>query len=176
MKRSFWAPAVTVIVAALVLLLAGAGAWVTTVEERSVGDVVVTEPEDVSGTEFAPGAMVVGLAGLGAGIVLALVRGPARRVIAAVAVLLGLAGVVSVATGIVAATGSDGRLTPAPPFAAAAAAGMAVGGAAALRAPARPPTASKYRVAEEQTADDEWSLAANDDAEADQGSSADRQD
>ena len=162
MTRSFWVPPVVVIVAALVLLLTGAAAWVATTEERSVGEVVVTEPDDISGTQFAPEAVVAGLAGLVAGVALALVRGKARRVVAAATAVIGVVGVAVVAVGLFSAAQSGGRLTPAPLFAVVAALAVAAGGSAALRGPARPPIASRYRVAEEQSGDDEWSLASGD--------------
>ena len=169
MKGSFWAPPVIVIVAGLLLLLAGAGAWVATVEERSVGGVVVTEPADLAGTQFSPGVVVAGLAALAAGVALTLIRGSARRAVAAATALIGLVSIALVVVGIVAAGQAGGRITPAPFFAAIAAAAIAAGGGAAFRGPARPPVASRYRVAEEQSADDEWSLAAEDSREPESG-------
>jgi hypothetical protein len=165
--RSFWAAPAVATVAGLVLLLAAAGAWVAGEDARDVGGVVVTEPVSISGTQFAPTAVVFGLAGLFGGIALGLLRGAARRVAAALVSLTAVTAVVVLAVGLGRAMEADGALTPAPWFALAAALGLLVAGGAALRAPRRPPDRSRYRVEAERAEDDEWTLAAGD-TESDQ--------
>lgn len=164
MSRSFWMPPVVAIVAGLVLLLAGAAPWVTTTVERSVGGVVLTEPDDTPGTDFAPGAVAAGLAGLVLGIGLAAVRGRLRRVVGVVLGAAGVVGAVLVAAGVAHAIDGGGRITPAPFFAGLAALALCAAALSAVAGLARPPSQSRYRVAEERSEDDEWSLAADDDA------------
>ena len=162
MSRSFWAPAVVVIVSGLILLLASAAGWVDAEDARTVGGVVVTEPRSLSGTTFAPMAVVFGLAGLVTGVLLAIVRGSARKAVAILAVVLGIVGSAVVAGGSARARDAQGAVTPAPFFATLAVISVGMGGVLALRAPARPPETSRYRVESERPEDDEWTVASGD--------------
>lgn len=164
MTRSFWAPATIAVVAGLLLLLSAAAGWVDGVDARDVGGVVVREATSTSGTQFAPAGVVVGLAALLGGVALALARGRAHRLVGAAVALLGIAGAVALAAGIARATSAEGQLTPAPAFAVVCTAGVALAGWLAVRGPQRPPAASRYRVEGEQSLDDEWSLASEDNA------------
>ena len=159
MTRSFWFPAVLVIVAGLVLLLASAAAWVAVQDARTVGDVVVTEPRSVSGTVYAPTAVVFGLGSLLGGCVLGVVRGGLRRVIGSVCAVSGVAGLAVVVQGFVRAGAAEGSVTPAPTFAALGAVAVVVGAGLAARGPSRPPQASRYRVEAERPEDEEWDVA-----------------
>jgi hypothetical protein len=159
MTRSFWAAPAVATIAGLVLLLAAAAAWIAGEDAREVGGVLVTEPVATSGTQFAPTAVVFGLAGLLGGVGLGALRGPARRVAGVGVAGVALGSIAVLAVGIGRAMDAEGVLTPAPYFALAAAAGLLVSGVAALRAPARPPDRSRYRVGEEHAGDDEWTLA-----------------
>lgn len=159
MTRSFWAPAAIAIVAGLLLLLSSAAGWVDGVDARDVGGVVVSEPTSTSGTQFAPTGVVAGLAALLGGVVLAIVRGPGRRIAGIAVGAIGIAGVVALALGISRAAAADGALTPAPALALLCAVGVALSGLVALRGPGRPPVTSRYRVEGERPLDDEWSLA-----------------
>jgi hypothetical protein len=155
------------IVAGLVLLLAGGGAWVSSVDRRSVGGVVVAEPEDTPGTAYAPLAVVLGLGAVAGGVALAGSRGRVRRVTGVVVALVGVVALAVVAEGLLDARTAEGRLTPAPFFALVAGVALAVAGVAAVRGHDRPPRASQYRVAAERAGDDEWSLAADEEPPAD---------
>jgi hypothetical protein len=161
--RSFWAGPVVALLSGLVLLTAGAAGWVSGVDTRDVGGVVLREPTATSGTVFAPLAVAFGLAGLLGGAVLGFVRARPRRILGAVVALAGIGAVAVVAAGVVTASRADGQLTPAPFLALAAAVGLAVGGGAAVSGVRRPPQASRYRVPDERSEDDEWSLAARED-------------
>ena len=163
MTRSFWAAPAVATVGGLVLLLAAAAAWIVGEDARDVGGVLVTEPIALSGTQFAPTAVVFGLAGLVQGVVLGVARGAVRRTAAAFLVATAIAAVAVLGIGISRAVAAEGALTPAPFFAVAAAGALLVAGVAAFRVPARPPDRSRYRVAEERAADDEWTLAADED-------------
>ena len=162
MTRSFWAAPAVATVAGLVLLLAAAAGWVSGEDARDVGGVLVTEPVTISGTQFAPTAVVFGLAGLLGGIALGVLRGAVRRGAAGLVALLAVAAFAVLAVGITRALRAEGTLTPVPFLALAAAAGLLVAGVAAVRAPARPPQRSRYRVEGEHAADDEWTLAGDD--------------
>jgi len=159
MTRSFWFPAVLVIVAGLVLLLASAAGWVAVEDARTVGDVVVTEPRSVSGTVYAPTAVVFGLVALLAGCLLGVVRGPARRFIGGACALAGVAGLAVVVQGLSRAGAAEGSVTPAPTFAAIGAVAVTLGAGLAARGPSRPPEASRYRVESERPEDEEWTVA-----------------
>lgn len=163
MTRSFWAAPAVATVAGLVLLLAAAGAWVAGEDARDVGGVLVTEPIALSGTQFAPTAVVFGLAGLLQGVALGAARGAPRRIVAGLLGATAVGAIVVLGVGISRALRADGVLTPAPYFALAAAGALLVAGVAAFRSPGRPPDRSRYRVADERAADDEWTLAANED-------------
>lgn len=165
MNRSFWtAPSLAVIGGLALLLAAGAG-WVAGVDSREVSGVVLDEPTTTSGTAFAPAAVVAGLVGLGGGALLGVLRGASRRGAGLVVSAAGLFGLVVVARGLLEASQADGAMTPAPFFAAAAAVALVAAGASGARGPARPPVASRYRVSEERPADDEWSLAADEETQ-----------
>ena len=166
MSRSFWAPPVFAVVAGLLLLLASAAGWVDAVDARDVGGIVVREPTSQSGTTFAPSGVVFGLAALLGGVVLGLVRGRARRVAGWVVGVIGAGAAAAVIRGLLEAGRAEGTLTPAPVFALLSAVVVAAAGLLAWRGPAGPPDASRYRVEGEQPADDEWSAAVDDDAEA----------
>lgn len=163
MTRSFWAPAALAVAAGLLLLLAAAAGWVDGVDARDIGGVVVREPTSTSGTQFAPNGVVAGLAALLGGVMLAVVRGRARRIAGVAVGLVGAAGLTALGIGIMRASGADGQLTPAPAFAVVCALGVVLAGWLALRGPQHPPAASRYRVEAERPADDEWSLASEDD-------------
>lgn len=168
MRRSFWAPPVVATLSGLVLLLAAAGAWVAGQDARDMGGVLVTEPVATSGTRFAPTAVVLGLAGLLTGVALGAVRGAARRWVGVVVAVIGIGTVAVLVVGVSRALADEGALTPAPYFAITAAGALLVAGLGAFRGPDRPPDRSRYRVASEQSGDDEWSLASD---EGDAGSS-----
>lgn len=163
MTRSFWAAPGVATIAGLVLLLAAAGAWVAGEDVREIGEVLVTEPVAMSGTQFAPTAVVFGLAGLLGGVVLGLTRGAARRVVAGLTVATAAGAIAVLALGLGRALQADGAVTPAPYFALAAAFALLVAGIAGVRGPQRPPDRSRYRVAEEHAVDDEWGLASAED-------------
>lgn len=162
MTRGFWTAPVLVAVAGIVLLLAGGAGWVSGTDSREIGGVVVDEPVDRPGTEYAPVVVVFGLVGLLGGAALAAVRGRGRRILGAVVAVTGLVATGLVGLGIAGASAAAGGLTPAPLLSLVAAAALAAGGLLAVRGPARPPGASRYRVEQELAADDEWDLAADD--------------
>ena len=165
MTRNFWSAPALALVAGLVLLVAGGAEWVTTIQTVDVGSgVSVPERGGSPGTQHAPLAVAFGLGGIVGGAVLGFVRSGIRRVAGAVVAAIGAGGLAVVVAGTIAAAGVSGRLTPAPFFALAGAAGIAVAGVAALRGVRTPPESSRYRVAEERPVDDEWSLAADDSA------------
>lgn len=149
------------VLAGLVLLLAAGAGWVTGVDSREVSGVVLDEPTTTSGTVFAPAAVVAGLVGLVGGALLGVLRALARRGAGAAVAAAGVFGLVVVVRGLLEAAQAEGSTTPAPFFAAAAAAALVAAGALGTRGPARPPAASRYRVSDERPADDEWSLAAD---------------
>lgn len=148
-------------IAGLALLLAAAAAWVSGVDSREISGVVLNEPTATSGTVFAPSAVVAGLVGLAGGALLGVLRATPRRGAGILVVVAGLFGLAVVVRGLLEASRAEGSVTPAPFFAAAAAVALIVAGALGARGPARPPDASRYRVSSEKAADDEWSLAAD---------------
>lgn len=157
--RSFWAAPIVAIGGGLILLLAGGSAWVARDEIRQIGDLAVREPVTVPGTEYAPLVVVLGLAGLLLGTVMAVVRGFVHRGVGASVGLAGLAAVAVTVVGITRAAGAEGIVTPAPYAAGAGATALVVAGIMALRGPVRPPVRSRYRVAAEHAEDDEWDTA-----------------
>ena len=163
MTRSFWLPPALAIVAALVLMLAVAGGWSDVTEQRDVGGVDVTERSSVSGTTFSPAGVPLALAAFAGGVVLAAVRGRARKAVGVATALLGIACAVVVVIGLaeLLAPTQQGTSTPGPFLALLAAVAVAAAGALAWRGPGRPPPASRYRVEAEKAPDDEWALAAD---------------
>lgn len=163
--KSFWTPPVLGMVAGLVLLLGSAAGWVDIVEERDVGGLTVSEPQSVSGTTYAPVAVAIGLGVVVAGALLAVVRGRARRVLGALLTGIGVGALATVGLGLANASAAGGTVTATPFFALAAGAVVLVAGIAAVRGPTRPPAASRYRVEGEQSVDDEWTLAVEDETQ-----------
>jgi hypothetical protein len=160
-SRHFWVPPTLAVLGGLVLMAATAAPWVIEVSTRDMGGVPVEESTSLPGVGFAAAAVGLGLAALGGGGVLAVLRGVARRVAGLGVMGLGIAAVVVLVRGIVLATQEGGSLTAAPWTAAVGAAAVAGAGVlAALRA-AAPPAASPYRVGDERSTDDEWTLAAD---------------
>lgn len=165
MTGSFWAAPALAVVAGLLLLLSSAAGWVDGVDARDVGGVVVREPTSTSGTVFAPTGVAFGLGGLLGGVLLGVLRAAPRRAAGAGLTVGALAALGLLAVGLGRANGADGAVTPAPLFALASAVGLAGAGWFAVRGPARPPVASRYRVEGEQPADDEWSTAVEGDTD-----------
>ena len=158
--KSFWGPPVLAMVAGLVLLVGTAAGWVDVIEEREIGGVTIAEPASVSGTSYAPAAVAIGLGVVVAGALLAVVRGRARRVAGALLAGIGIGALVIVGLGLANASAAGGTVTASPFFALLAGVVVLGAGLAAVRGPARPLAASRYRVESEQSVDDEWTLAA----------------
>lgn len=130
------------VVGSLVLLGAGAAAWIEEPVARSVGDVAVAETRTVPGVEIAPLIVVTALTGLLCSIGLLATRRAARRAASLLLAVAGGAAVVAVASGMAAARGMDGGRTAAPWLAAVGAAAVLMGGLAGFgrhgrRLPAR---------------------------------------
>lgn len=141
----------------LVLLGASAVAWFERSGSRAIGDVLVAQPETATGIEMAPSTVVVALSGLVCGLAMLVTRGTVRRVIALLAAVAGLVGVVVVGAVGIELDPSAGAFTAAPVVAAVGAAGVLVAGLAGmvrpgLRMPAR------YDVGASPE-DDEWRMA-----------------
>lgn len=170
MTRNFWSAPALALVAGLILLVAGGAEWVTTIETVDVGSgVVLPERTGSAGTQFAPLAVAFGLGAIVGGGLLGFARSTARRAAGAVVAAVGAGGLAVVAVGTTTAAGAPGQLTPAPFFAMAGAVAVTLAGVAALRGVRTPPQSSRYRVADERPVDDEWSLAAEDDASSPEG-------
>src|SRR5690606_6502849 len=90
---------------------------------------------------------------------LALTRGTARRVAAAVVGAIGLVGGVVVAAGVLRAWSAPGALTAAPGVALAGAVLVVAGAVSGLRRPSAPPTLDARYTVEGDADDDEWRLA-----------------
>lgn len=152
------------VLGSLVVLVATAAGWVSIEVFRDVGGVTVGEAESISGSSTAPWLLVLGLAAIPAGVVLALLPRSAR---AAGGLLVAALGVVTAIAALVAGTvlldAGAGERTPGPFFAAAGGALVAAGGVLALRSGPRD-RRKRYDIdPDARLTDSEWDLASDDD-------------
>jgi hypothetical protein len=148
---------VLAVVGALLLLGAAAASWVDQPVARAIGDVAVAETRATPGMELSPLTAVAALAGVIAGVALLLVRGAARRIVALLAVAVGIAAVTAVGIGIARAFGLDGQVSLAPWIALVAAAALLAAGLVGFGRPGRRLPA-RYDVAADP-GDEEWRIA-----------------
>jgi hypothetical protein len=149
------------VVGALGLLGATAASWIDQPVARAIGDVAVADIRATPGFELTPLAAVAALAALVCDVALLITRGPARRILALLAVGVGVCAVVVVGVGIGRLAGVDGTPTLAPWLAAAASAGMVAAGLLGIRRPARRLPA-RYEV-DAPPGDAEWEIASEPD-------------
>ena len=161
MSGRFWVPPTLAVLGGLLVIAATAAPWIAGTDTRDIGGVVVSEAVTTSGLEFASAAVAAGLGALVAGAVLAVLRGMSRRVAGVVVVGVGVLTVVLLVQGMVLVTMEGGELTAGPWIAVVGAVAVAVGGVLAALRTTAPPAASPYRVGDERSTDDEWTLAAD---------------
>ena len=162
MSGRFWVPPTLAVLGGLLVMASTAAPWMVEVTTREIGGVSLDESTATSGLQFAAAAVGLGLASLVAGGLLAVLRGVSRRIGGLAALGLGVAGLVVLVQGMVLATQEGGTLTAAPWTAAVGAVLIAAAGVLAALRTAAPPAASPYRVGDERSTDDEWTLAAAD--------------
>ena len=161
MSRHFWVPPTLAVLGGLVVIAATAAPWTVEVVTREIGGVSLDESTSTSGLEFAASAIGLGLASLVVGGVLAVLRGVGRRIGGLAAMGLGIASVVVLVRGIVLVTMEGSGPTAGPWLAVVGALAVTAAGVLAALRTSAPPAASPYRVGDERSTDDEWTLAAD---------------
>lgn len=163
-RRAWTLPIVLAVVGGIVALATAAAGWSRVVVSRDVGGVAVSEATATAGTTLAPLVVPLGLAAFVLGCLLAVVRGAARRLLAAVVAVAGALLAGTAVEGSLRAAAGDATPTAAPFVALAGAVAVLAGGALGLAGPARPPARTPYTIdAAERAADDEWELASDED-------------
>lgn len=140
---------------ALIVLAAAAGGWATETSVRDVAGVRVTDRTSISGLSLAPGVVLGGVAAVVAGVLLGVLRGSPRRLLAAATVALGLLIAVD-ALRVLSVLGSAATLLPVLVMVAGAA--LAALGLLAVARPG-PARSLPARFDLEGPADAEWSSA-----------------
>jgi Tryptophan-associated transmembrane protein (Trp_oprn_chp) len=107
----WWAP-VLAVASGLALLGGSTAGWVIDETAREIGGVQIVDTATRTGAQVQPGLLVVGVALLLGGALLAFLRGGVRRVLGALLLLASVAGVGLAVVGLQRATALAGALQP----------------------------------------------------------------
>jgi uncharacterized membrane protein (TIGR02234 family) len=176
--RSIVSAIVVIVIGGLAVAGSSVAEWV--VEEITVTIAGMELPDYITttGLELVGAMLPIGLAGAAAGVAVAAVRGPARRVAAGIVALLGVASLVAIGIALLRARDVVGDLTPAPT-------GAVIGGLALLLGAwmaATHPQAGRAlgarydidpRTDDAEVETDEWTLAAGEDGPTGDGPTGD---